>query len=337
MAHIAAGSIHSVIVDHNASLWVCGGNKYGQLGYFSLSKFKTKVKMLGDIPPVLSVTAGNCSSFFIDNENQAWGFGSNIHGELGLNKRWKAIYRPTKIKNPKKVKSVAFGYLHSLFLDEDGNVWSCGSNEQGQLGLEDNLQRKKPEKIEGLPPIKSVSCGYYFSTFLDINGVIWTTGLDQPVFPPKAIMELDRIREVSSDSYSSMFITENDNLILYDGQQNKTPIVADIPPVKQAGGSLDWAVFIDHEGSVWNARKQLSHNPYKPNQIAFSKNVRVEQTIGPLSEVAVGDSHIICTTPDGSVYTWKTTGSWPHVVNKLPGIVTSLQEQSNVKSARNVT
>ena len=36
---------------------------------------------------------------------------------------------------------------HSLFLDENGNVWSCGLNEQGQLGMGDYTNRKTTEKI----------------------------------------------------------------------------------------------------------------------------------------------------------------------------------------------
>ena len=83
--------------------------------------------------------------------------------------------------------------------------------------------------------------------------MIWTTGLDQPVIPPKAIKELDRIQEVSSDSFSSMFITVNDNLILYDRQQNATPIVADLPPVKQAG--------VTRLGRVYRSRRECMKCP----------------------------------------------------------------------------
>ena len=354
MHNLAAGRNHTVVVDHNGSLWRCGDNTYSQLGYFSFRKLKRpKIKKLKEVPKARTVTAGLESTFFIDESDQAWSFGSNYHGELGLNKKWKVGDYPLKIKTPTKVKSVASAFAHCLLLDEDGNVWSSGNNEYGQLGLGDTALRKKAEKIEGLPPIKAVSCGYYFSTFLDFDGVVWTAGMvqSQRENKPKPITELDRIREVASNSYFSLFITENDNLIA-NGQFNSkytkpNGIFVDIPPVKQAAASLDWSVFIDHEGGLWHSGKDVMGLSLPPNSADFTKLLEVESTIGPVHEVAAGLAHIICATADGSVY---TSGSNTHgalgighckpsqqTFNKLPDILLCPPDQmSNIKSARNI-
>ena len=68
------------------------------------------------------------------------------------------------------------GHNHSLFLDHLGNVWSCGNNDYGQLGLGDWNPRTKAEKINNLPPISSISGGCKFSLFLDENGSVWGCG-----------------------------------------------------------------------------------------------------------------------------------------------------------------
>ena len=42
---------------------------------------------------------------------------------------------PQKIVLPEPVTQVAAGHHHTLFLTESGNVWACGRNSRGQLGL----------------------------------------------------------------------------------------------------------------------------------------------------------------------------------------------------------
>ena len=44
---------------------------------------------------------------------------------------WKEI----KILMNKNIIAVKVGYDHSLFLQDDGNVWCCGNNSNGELGL----------------------------------------------------------------------------------------------------------------------------------------------------------------------------------------------------------
>jgi len=42
---------------------------------------------------------------------------------------------PQEIVLPEPVTQVAAGHHHTLFLTESGNVWACGRNSRGQLGL----------------------------------------------------------------------------------------------------------------------------------------------------------------------------------------------------------
>ncbi len=42
---------------------------------------------------------------------------------------------PQEVVLPEPVTQVAAGHHHTLFLTESGNVWACGRNSRGQLGL----------------------------------------------------------------------------------------------------------------------------------------------------------------------------------------------------------
>ena len=44
----------------------------------------------------------------------------------------------------KKIVSVAMGYRQTIFLDSNGSVYSCGLNDDGQLGLGDTANRSTP-------------------------------------------------------------------------------------------------------------------------------------------------------------------------------------------------
>ena len=66
-----------------------------------------------------------------------WGKGSE--GQLGLGKiEEQPILSPRLVKEPfgvsSQVKEVVCGWEHTALLKNDGVVYTCGSNEYGQLG-----------------------------------------------------------------------------------------------------------------------------------------------------------------------------------------------------------
>lgn len=64
----------------------------------------------------------------------AWGL--NKHGQLGINNYEENPY-PVQIKKIRKfdVKEVAAGTNFTIFLTEAGELYGCGQNDDGQLGL----------------------------------------------------------------------------------------------------------------------------------------------------------------------------------------------------------
>ena len=61
----------------------------------------------------------------------------------------------------KKIIDVAVGSVHCLAVTEDGEVYSWGRNEQGQLGDTSNIARTEPALIAALESkeITGVACG----------------------------------------------------------------------------------------------------------------------------------------------------------------------------------
>lgn len=62
-----------------------------------------------------------------------------------------------------KIKDVSAGGKHSLYLADDGRVYSSGSNDYGQLGYElENSCQEDPLKI-GVVKCTQVQCGLVHS------------------------------------------------------------------------------------------------------------------------------------------------------------------------------
>lgn len=81
-----------------------------------------------------------------------------------------------------KIRLVAAGYGHTLILNEAGDIYTCGINIKGQLGLGDRKTRYNPEKLYSdilgneVPKFKNIACGYHTSYAIDINGTAWSWG-----------------------------------------------------------------------------------------------------------------------------------------------------------------
>ena len=362
MDRIGAGKNHTFIVNDDGSLWGCGDNSYGQLGKASIFDHKQpKLKKVKHIPDVRAVCSGLYFSLFIDKDNQVWGCGDNNFGQLGVNKKNLTIVYPKKMKYAPSVRSVAGYYRHSLLLDEEGNVWSTGENEKGQLGLGDNANRLYPEKIEGLPPIKSISCGSFFSMFVDFNGNVWQAGelkmeyntriYNQPTLLPG----LESVRDTFSGSYHSIFINDRGQLIgcgQLNSRVGQDPEVLDecLPPMVHASVSHGRSLFIDHQGTLYGNGKDVFYD-FSQSDFDYLYFVvmkyKMEESIAPFTAVSSGFSHTIFVSNDGSVY---TTGSNkygalglgstkvnPSKLNKIPKLSITGDPVRSAKSARNVS
>ncbi len=78
--------------------------------------------------------------FIIKIDGTVWGCGLNRYGQLGIGTyEHKNVFTQVKDESGTNyltnVKQIAIGDGHTLFLKNDGTVWSCGSNGYGELGL----------------------------------------------------------------------------------------------------------------------------------------------------------------------------------------------------------
>ena len=69
------------------------------------------------------------------------------------------------------------GKTHMLFLMDDGTMYACGHNQEGQLGLgETGKDVTTPVKIPSLQEIQAFAVGHNHALALDQDGHVWAWG-----------------------------------------------------------------------------------------------------------------------------------------------------------------
>ena len=125
--------------------------------------------------PVTKVAAGWDYSLFLKSDGSLWAMGDNEHSQLGDGTY--LIYgtnRPEQIV-ASNVTAIAAGYLHSLFLKNDGSLWAMGDNYWGELGDGTTSNTNRPEQIVA-GGVTTIAAGGAHSLFLKSGGSLWAMG-----------------------------------------------------------------------------------------------------------------------------------------------------------------
>lgn len=169
-----------ISADNSNNLYSCGDNSIGQLGLGDLisrntfqivSNFSTNISN----KKVVSIVSGASFSLLITSEstNNLYSCGNNSSGQLGLGITGNSstFQNVTSGINAKKIISISSGNSHSLLLTNEltNNLYACGNNASGQLGLGDTTNRNTFQNItSGISgkKIKNINCGNNYSFIL---------------------------------------------------------------------------------------------------------------------------------------------------------------------------
>jgi len=130
---ISAGNAYSLAIDTDGNLWAWGAGSNGQLGLSDTNSRPIPTQVTAGAAKWQSVAAG-FHSLALDTDGNLWAWGSGSSGRLGLNDNNDRPIPTQVTADAAKWQSISAGNTHSLALDTDGNLWSWGRNEFGQLG-----------------------------------------------------------------------------------------------------------------------------------------------------------------------------------------------------------
>jgi alpha-tubulin suppressor-like RCC1 family protein len=182
ISDVECGSYHTAFI-MDGLLYTLGHNSYGQLGTGNtLDKNTPTYIPINNLDVITSLSCGGNHTMVaykstVDNKVRALAMGLNINGELGINSQDNKILVPTHVVSPtgsgelENVIQVACGFNHSAIITSGTslkNLYTCGNNDAGQLGLGNNTNSNLPTISRTNEDIQDVKCGGA-TTFIQIN------------------------------------------------------------------------------------------------------------------------------------------------------------------------
>uniref|UniRef100_A0A8B9BS88 HECT and RLD domain containing E3 ubiquitin protein ligase 3 n=1 Tax=Anser brachyrhynchus TaxID=132585 RepID=A0A8B9BS88_9AVES len=263
-----------------------------------------------------------------------WGYSS--FGQPGIGSNLQVIIPEPQVYgfiHDRNVKEVACGGNHSVFLLEDGEVYTCGLNTKGQLGHES--EGSKPEQIGALAGqhIVHVACGESHSVALSDQGQLFSWGagsdgqlglttIEEAVTVPRLIKKLNQqtILQVSCGNWHCLalaadgqFFTWGQNSYGQLGLGKECPSQASPQRVKSldgiplaqvaAGGAHSFALSLSGAVFGWgkNSSGQLGLSDERDRESpCHVKLLRSQKVV----YISCGEEHTAVLTKSGGVFTF---------------------------------
>merc|ERR1712137_254934 len=179
---VAAGLMYFLALDVDGKLWGGGENDSGQLGP-RLEEFEVGVEWRR-IPcssinkQIINIACGGCHCFVVDIDNGVWSMGKNNRGQLGLGPKVNRLDLQTSFKKVNLdfcVAEVYGGFEHSVIVQDDGSIWTCGSSTFGQIGeVRNDSQTSEFLKIPNLHTRKRAFGGHHSLVMNEVGEVyVW--------------------------------------------------------------------------------------------------------------------------------------------------------------------
>lgn len=192
---------------------------------------------------------------------------------------------------------ISSGGAHTLLLDKEGQVYSMGLNERGQLGQgTEEPYVCEPRKVKGISsPVKEVAAGRDHSVCISVDGRVWVSGCNK-----KGKLGLGR-------RSAGMYDTFEPNEYLSDHEMSKVAL--------GAGHTLT----LSKNGEIfsWGSSSYgvLGHGMSKTFVFIRSKDEWVPRKLQALDDtkirsIVAGDSYSGCIDSNGRVYTWGQGSFW---------------------------
>ena len=167
IAKVLCGDQHSAVITSDGELFTFGAGTEGCLGHGNYEDclLPTKVNFFNG-NRVIGIATGT-HHMLVLAEDGLYALGWNGHGQLMLGHN-DSVCSPAKVEffngYEHSIRAIACGVTHSLVLCGDWEVYACGGNEFGQLGLghwEDVWEPELMTLADTTSYVHSISCWYH--------------------------------------------------------------------------------------------------------------------------------------------------------------------------------
>ena len=300
---ISAGDDFSIFLMDDGTCQTVGKNTTGQLSDGTTFNRMNSVQVLDGqgnvLEKVVGISAGANHSLFLKSDGTVWSSGENSEGRLGdgttTNRTGAVQVMKTSVESLNGVSSISGGYFHSVFLKNDGSIFTVGLNADGQLGDSTYSNRIFPVQVQDslgniISTGRQIDAGGWHTVILDKDGTVWNVGRNQfGQLGDGTITKRNNPIKVSL-SNGNLF----DQVISISAKANQTILIKD-------NGTI-WGIGKNTDGRLGNGS---TSNKSRPESFVDAQGLPVTDVISCSS----GNMQTIYLKVNGSLW---STGSNAH-------------------------
>jgi alpha-tubulin suppressor-like RCC1 family protein len=253
---VSCGILHTGAIKTDGTLWMWGGNSYGQLGDNSTTNKSSPVQTVAGGTNWKQVSTSFYHTGAIKTDGTLWLWGFNGSGQLGDSSITHRSSPVQTVAGGTNWKQVSAGGYSATCIKTDGTLWLWGRNSYGQLGDNSTTNKSSPvQTVAGGTNWKQVSCGNSHTGAIKTDGTLWmwgrnTTGqlgdssITHRSSPVQTISGGTNWKQVSAGGYSATCIKTDGTLWMWGrnsyGQLGDSSITHRSSPVQTVAGGTNW-------------------------------------------------------------------------------------------------
>ena len=270
-------------------LYMWGQNDKGQLGQNSVVKYSSPVQIPGGWNEIITGNDSQSGVAGTKTDGTLWAWGNNYQGEIGNNSN-------TQYSSPVQIPGTTWwasddknqdgtaingGMGIKRIIKSDGTLWQWGYNGYGILATGDTVSHSSPVQVPGTT-WKAISGNSICCCATKTDGTLWAWGHN----------------EFGALGMSNL--TDYNSPVQVPGTTWDRPVLG-------AGQFSNGAFKTD--GTLWTWGRNETGMLGLNNQTNYSSPKQIPGTTWRSCCMAAGQSGMIATKTDGTLWTWGTSGA----------------------------
>ncbi|CAD8141905.1 unnamed protein product [Paramecium octaurelia] len=295
---IACGFQHSCLLVNNGSLYTMGLNEQGQLGLNTQLSYISTPQLIELKGPFIRVKAAANYTVAQRDTGELYTWGQNQAFNIHTN-------QPQLLKI-KKINQFSCGEHHMGLIDFNCQLYMCGSNDYGQLGL-NCYESFVPQQVLSLEKYDKVKCGLTHTLVLN-NGQVYSfgsnktgelgNGKQQHSYNQLKPLKIQNVNKIYASNFSAAITSKNELYLWGSGifgeflVPTKIDFANSIKKIKLGNG---FGCILDDDGQIYswgkNSSGELAQKDFIPRtDIQHIKQLKNKQ----IKTFDCGSNFVVC-------------------------------------------